>query len=255
MRKLLVALTLGLLSAAAVHAQKKQTDREFEGLKGPVKTVSVERVVLGGPWARQAEGPRDIADSATYDAEGNLINDEVYDAVGTLLLKRVFSTGGADKVVDTYAAPKSDPPNLGGGDITRPADPPKEGPRLILRASERYKYKYDDKGNIRELTIEGEGRVKIRAVYKLTRGRKEWLYYTDGKDPYYRRVDTLDARGNVVQYEEFDTVGMEAKYSYTAYEFDARGNWVRRVRSAWTTEEGKPRFVPVHVEYQTIVYF
>jgi hypothetical protein len=84
----------------------------------------------------------------------------------------------------------------------------------------------------------------------------------DGKKLDYRRVETLDARGNVVEStaEEVrdDADGGDSyteKYSYAAYEFDAQGNWVKRLKSEWTTEGGKPRYVPLKVEYRTIVYF
>src|SRR5688500_16718394 len=103
MPKLLVALALGLLSAAMVGAQKKQTDREFEGLKGPVKSVSVEKAALKEQAGRRVEETQRLMDeSATYDAEGNLVNDESYDGDGTLFIKKVYRHAGEEEVVDTY---------------------------------------------------------------------------------------------------------------------------------------------------------
>ena len=258
MRKLLVALTLGLLSAAAVHAQKKQTDREFEGLKGPVKSVLVESAKLDG----QVEGPRVKAEGETYNAEGNLVSDEWYGQGGTLFVKRVYVYIGADKIAEVNVRPPSIMIPAG---TELPPDPPQPspGPAPMLRSREKFKYKYDAGGNIIERIVESEGRVKRRGVYKFPVGRKELLSYADGKDLDYKRVETFDAKGNVAEVTateiflvaENEKGSRTQKHSYTAYEFDARGNWVKRLKSEWTTEGGKPRYVPVQVEYRTIVYF
>ena len=255
MRKLLVALTLGLLSAAVVGAQKKQTDREFEGLKGPVKSVSVEHAASKEQEGRQAEGPRVMAEGATYNAEGNLVVDEWYGPGGTLFMKTVYVYIGAEKIAEVNVRPPS--VQIPAGTVLPAAPPrPSPGPGPMLRSWEKLKYKYDARGNITERIVESEGRVKRRGVYKFQAGRKELQSYADGKDLDYRRVERLDARGNVVELEVFEIkADFKEKHSYTAYEFDARGNWIKRLKSEWTTEGGKPRYVPVQVEYRTIAYF
>jgi hypothetical protein len=258
MRKLSVVLALSLFCAAVVCAQRKQTDREFEGLKGPVKSVSVEKAVLKEQEGRQVEERRVMVESATYNVNGNRVNDARYDSGGDLLVKNVYRDADAGKVVDTYVRLPlitAEMAEAGSGGTVRPDRPPKTGPPLLQRGPEKYKYKYDDRGNIREMSIEYKGRVRRRVVYNLKEGRKELLSYEDGKDLDYQRVETLDAQGNVIESTVADTVLSDQKHSYTAYEFDARGNWVKRVKSEWTTEGGKPRFVPVQVEYRTIVYF
>ncbi len=131
----------------------------------------------------------------------------------------------------------------------------------MLRSWEKFKYKYDARGNIMERIVESEGRVKRRGVYKFPAGRKELLSYADGKDLDYKRVEALDAKGNVAEVTATELAAGDGdepytvKHSYTAYEFYARGNWIKRLKSEWTTEGGKPRYVPVQVEYRTIVYF
>jgi hypothetical protein len=261
MQKLLVALALSLLSVAIICAQKKQSDREHDGLKGPVKSVSVESATLIEKEGRQVEEQRRMAQNVTYNAEGNRVNDEWYND-GELFIKNVYSYAGANKVVDKYVAfPKVIiPPIAIKGDSAipaQPASPPKTDAHSMQRMSEIYKYKYNAGGNITELSIETESRVKRRSVFNLKGQRREMLSYDGGNDLDYRRVETLDAQGNVVESAEFETKveDGEQKYSYTAYELDARGNWVKRLKSAWETEGDKPRYVPVQVEYRTIVYF
>jgi hypothetical protein len=61
--------------------------------------------------------------------------------------------------------------------------------------------------------------------------------------------DGLRGRVQKIVTERFDS-----KYSYT-YEFDAQGNWIRRVSSKWVTKDGKSLFEPSSVNYRKISYF
>jgi hypothetical protein len=260
MQKLLIALALSLLSAAVVCAQKKQSDREHEGLKGPVKSVSVESASLSEEEGQQVEGQRVIDENVTYNAEGNRVNDEWY-IDGGLFAKNLYSYAGGIKAVDKYVAYPtitlpSSPAKEGGGTL-RSVRPAKTDLSAMQRTSERYKYKYDAGGRITELSIEEQGRVRRRNVFILKGQRREMLSYEKGEKLDYRRVETFDAQGNVVEIEEFDTriENGEEKHSYTAYELDTRGNWVKRLKSAWESEGDKPRHVPIQVEYRKIVYF
>jgi hypothetical protein len=63
----------------------------------------------------------------------------------------------------------------------------------------------------------------------------------------------FDARGNLAGKTDLDVeIGaVSYKYSYTAYEFDARGNWVERLKTG--TAAGGPE--EREVEYRTLTYF
>jgi hypothetical protein len=119
--------------------------------------------------------------------------------------------------------------------------------------SEKHKYKYDDKGRIRELTIERDGRLTLRVTYDHQSDRMEMRTYKGGDTLIYRRVDRFDAQDNLVESTAFniDTGGSVDKSSYTAYEFDARGNWVKRVKAETRDGDDEERLV----EYRTITYF
>lgn len=255
MRKLLAALALGLLCAAAAAAQKQQTDRETEGLRGPVKAVALERASLEARDGRAAEGRRLMSDRLTFDAGGVLVEREEYSIAGVLLRKIVYGKpGGGDRAaerlqrartVDGYLAVA--PPAGSGrarGDDTR-------------RVPEQYKYKYDEQGRIREWVVEQRGVVNMRIVYNFEGDRREVVSYLGGKALFSRLVETLDARGNVVEAADFDvqTGAVNARFSYGAYEYDAHGNWVKRVVSKQTGEGAQARYEPAQAEYRTITYF
>ena len=245
MRKTITALALSSAIMATAYARLPQTDRENDKLRGPVESVTVETAALKKQGRRYVEERRVLTERVTYNAEGNRAADEWYaDDDGTLIKKTVYRYVGGEKLADAQI---SDPvihlPNsqerIGGG--MRPV-------------SEKYKYKYDDKGRAREMILEEDGRVRIRVAYNYQRGREEVRSYQGGGHTLtYRRVDTFDARGNLVESIAFnlDSDGRVDKTSYTAYEFDARGNWVKRLKAvSWGGEpEVRQR------EYRTITYF
>ena len=131
LRPILLALLLATLCAAAPARQ--QTDREREGLRGPVKTVGADTAdYFQGAGERQPEPRRRPQDSVTYNEKGDEVSRLVYDdygfAVGTqthtydaagrraaslltggnseLMSKEVFKYDAASRLVEklSYAA-------------------------------------------------------------------------------------------------------------------------------------------------------
>lgn len=244
MKKLLTALALSSAITSAAYAQRPQTDRDFDGLKGPVKSMSVEKATLKRQGKRYVEERRVLTDRVTYNAEGNRANDEWYaDDDGVLLTKHTYRYAGGEKLADSRIKdPVIHIPNssetVGGG---------------MRRFSEKYKYKYDDRGRVTEMTIERDGRVRLRVTYEHRNDRMEMHTYEDGVTLIYRRVNRFDARGNLAGSTEFnlDLDNRVDKSSYTEYEFDARGNWVKRLKKLSWGGEPEER----ELEYRTITYF
>ena len=69
-------------------------------------------------------------------------------------------------------------------------------------------------------------------------------------------LSTLDEKGNQIEETSFETRdgSIRDKYSRT-YEFDARGNWIKRTTSKWVTKDGKSYYAPAYVDYRTITYY
>src|ERR671918_83335 len=76
----LASLALLLLSLTTISPflQKQQTDREFRGFNGQVKTVTVERAKVTQADGQSVEAAREMHQILTFDADGNLVTDKVY---------------------------------------------------------------------------------------------------------------------------------------------------------------------------------
>ena len=256
MKKLLTALALGSTLTAAAYAQRPQTDRDFDGLKGPVKSVTDETAALKKRGKRYVEERRVLSERKTYNADGNFAETESYDEVrGTLFDKAVFSYVGGEQIATGQRAfplitiePGLAATGPGG---SQPAAPPSP-PGAMYSYTEKFKYEYDAKGYRKEMTIESGGRVGHRVVYEFKGDRKETRWY-EGDNLTVHVVERFDARGEPAETTGLDneTGAVTYKSSYTAYEFDARGNWVKRLKTVSAKGEPAER----EVEYRTITYF
>jgi hypothetical protein len=82
MRNLLLISGLCVLITGTAFSQK--TDRERDGLKGPVKTVRVSQATTSSEDGKKSEGPLLLAHVVTYDQSGNRTELAFYDRTGTL---------------------------------------------------------------------------------------------------------------------------------------------------------------------------
>lgn len=106
-----------LLVARRAHASAAASDREQDGLAGPVRRVKTETAKIAVKNGKPVEGARAVLETTTYDQKGNRVDNAYFlEAGGTLTGKEV--------------------------------------------------YKYDDKGNIVEMTLHNEdGSLLAKEVY------------------------------------------------------------------------------------------
>jgi hypothetical protein len=66
----------------------------------------------------------------------------------------------------------------------------------------------------------------------------------------------LDDKGNRVEWTIFEVRDgtISSKLSYV-YEFDAKGNWIKRTSSKWVTKDGRSYYEPENVYYRKIMYY
>lgn len=76
-RIILPVLLTALVSAQDATAQQK-SQREQDGLVGPVRTVRIERAQLLNEAGKYIEGPRDLSETMIYDADGRLLESADY---------------------------------------------------------------------------------------------------------------------------------------------------------------------------------
>lgn len=139
-RTLLRPAGLGLPSARALAA----TDREQDGLAGPVRRVKTETAKIAVKNGKPVEGPRNVLETTTYDQKGNRVDNAYFlSAGGTLTGKEVYKYDERGNMIEMTLH------NEDGS----------------LAAKEVYTYEFDALGNWTKMTtsvavIEG-GRVSF----------------------------------------------------------------------------------------------
>lgn len=267
MKTSLAALALvASLAAAAAHAQKPQTDREANGLKGPVRAVWLRTSVAVKQGGRLVEVSTFSFTKDSYDAGGDLLSVEQFTPLGALISKAAY--GYADGVrfgerfhprakvisLPTGNARPAPRPKLTPKPTPKPKPPPPSAP-LKPDFVAKYSYKCDEKGRRVEVIAESKDMGRERTVYNFKDDGREVLEYS-GEELLGRVVETFDAGGNLVAETDFNTMNGEvySKSSYADYEFDDRGNWVKRVKSQWVNR-GQSSFELIEVQRRIIEYF
>lgn len=230
-------------------AQRAGTDASDEGLRGPVKTVLTESDDLSGTWSVQGRKKNSFD---TYNEQGNKLRTELYDYKGNLDRITVygFIDGHRVSVSKTIERDYNPPPVAmapAPGAAIKKSDP---------RFDNRYEFKYDEKKRLTEKTwLQSNGDVWLRYVYKYTGNQKEELVYSENGSLNQRYLYTLDDKGNKIEQTFFGRDGsVEEKQAYT-YEFDAKGNWIKRTTSRMLTKNGTAQLQPYSVYFRTITYY
>lgn len=93
------ALRLGAPPAAALDTAA--TEREQDGLSGPVRRVKTETAKISVKGGRPAEGPRQVLETTTYDQRGNRVDNAYFLAAGgSLTGKEVYKYDERGNIVE-----------------------------------------------------------------------------------------------------------------------------------------------------------
>jgi len=234
-------------------APRIRSDAEDEGLHGNVKTVFQESQDLSGTWSVQGKKPSSMG---YYNARGNLTKRESYDYKGNLSDITVYGYLDGARVSSRKSIEHEyNPPPM------MIASPPGEArPKPDPRYSNKFTFQYDDQKRLIEKSwFMNNGQLSIRYVYKYSgkpaKQREDLVYSADGSLN-QRDLSILDEKGTEVERTSFETKdgSIRNKYSY-AYEFDGKGNWIKRSTSKWVTKDGRSYYAPAHVDYRTITYY
>lgn len=227
MKQLILVLFLTSLIAPSVLAQKQQTDSETRNLKGSVKSVEKATSRMDQSSGRPGRA-RQRTSLEEFDASGNLTVETVYDPYGDVVAVLTYSYFDGERVVKEQTKDKR-----GLGVRTRNPGPSR-APDPPYTA--KLQYKYDSNGNRIETTqVFSNGSPSTKQVYSYSgNGREEQIYSADGALT-YKLVHKLDDKGNEVEtvttrYEETRDP-LQATTTYKYLEFDAQGNWTKRMES------------------------
>jgi hypothetical protein len=254
MKNLYFAIVIFILTALPSLAQKQMTDKGEEGLKGQVKTVTVELAQLSNVNGKWVEGKRYPASVDTYDLKGDLTQRDRIDYKGKPLDKSVYSYLDSERVVkiDLFEASFAIPGPPAPFAVSEAAKSNRDS-----RYTFKFKYIYDSEGRRVETDwYENDGRVFSRDFYEYDVNGHQVKHKSYGGDgsPGIEKTFLYDNKGNVKEAINHPPFGKDGRYSYE-YKFDSTGNWIRRASSKWVTKDGKSYFEPFEITYRSITYY
>jgi len=223
-----------------VHAASPQskTSKEVDGLIGPVHvvtTVSFRLTKTGDAWTESLRhtqiftydetgndgrfGGDPLANLAEcfrkYDDKGHEIERECGKPDDPLAVKMLFKYDEAGRVIE---------------DIVQKA---LEG-KLVRRNA----ITFDEKGNMSSVSsFDSEDKLQRKLTWTFDEkgNRAEWTESRrQGEEMviFEKLIDSYDDKGNVVIETQYGNPEGTVMKQFFSYEFDARGNWIKRERSS-----------------------
>lgn len=260
-----------------VSAQKRQTDRELEGLKGPVRTFTYEF-----PSPLQQDNRRFQWSKSLFDKKGRLIKISYIWNSERVIFREIdgFKTYKVLIIVDKIGDVLKLPPLKRGMELERiinspwpeelklqPIEKPEKFVRPDNRFDLKYVYEYDPQGRIkigRQYFTNGK-LAELKTLKYDEKGRIHEEIVNDGL-ALSKFVYKYDESGNLIEkseernflvkkieFEDFkeDLVDTKTITSYSEYKFDAHGNWIQRESTLHASE----MVISSMMYYRTISYF
>jgi hypothetical protein len=242
-----------LLLAAISIAQAKQTDREFEGYKGEVRTVLTERADASIRRGKLFEMKRRKNEFIAFDASGMRTSYKMYHWESGVLFDSVTY-----KLIDGDRASVYE--NITTGKITGvlvEAPPAKPVKPSYLRYDYKLKYNYNDQGRIaEEAWWQSDGDLWLRYVYAYAENVRHESDYDDAGELNQKYAHLLNEKGETIEIITFDADHLEMVIGRDRYEYvtrDRLGNWTKRIEHE--SEDGFAAFKPRETKYRTITYY
>jgi len=243
LRRAIFLVAVNVMSVLLVEGANK-SDREVQGLKGPVGSVRVEVAKLSRADGKIVEGSRVRTEKRVYDDKGNLRWQSFYNA---------------ESVVSShFYSYQSDGTQTETAHIRRSStDPGAASVRGMSTSEFKWTHRNDAAGNRTEsFRLTDGGRVVRTITYSYD---KDGKLTSEAQDRSSEGGTGLkfdyDSAGNVNQFYHFDNDGMLLELDSYSYEFDAQKNWVKRVTSRQLGNGKSSSSVPLEVTYRTITYY
>lgn len=247
--KVLILLIFISFPFVISNAQNKVIDREFDRLKGKVKSVTESYSTFENQNGNLIERKSGVQFEKHFDENGNttltlnyIVGDKnIYSFINgekTFKSETIKGVGGAGRAEMKESNPK-------------PRDE---------RYSIKFKYKYNDINQIEEETLyNNDGELNSRTVFRYDeKGRiKERERYNSYKSNKltFRTTLAYDNDNNLSQELLFIINGSTTyKYTYTDYKFDSEGNWVERIQTSNYKINGQDR-IAKRIEHRKIEYY
>ncbi|MEZ5425145.1 MAG: hypothetical protein R2747_02665 [Pyrinomonadaceae bacterium] len=231
--KTITAAIFILILCLSVSAQKKMTDREFEGFKGDVKTVSIETRPMSGSGVTERNKKRTVWEKWTYNFAGMKMEES--------------NPQGKSKTNFTYI------------DDYKSAEMTVEGKAETV--SNKYVYEYDSQGRVKtEKNYFNKNRPPIVKTVKYDSNGRIIEKTVNGPTALTKYSYKYDAKGNLIEElqeqkgkGEFGT-DSKSRTVYSDYKLDAQGNWTERKSTLYYEGDGRTTEY-VSMDYQVFTYF
>lgn len=240
-----------LLFSFAATAQTKMTERDFDGLKGSVKSVSTERLELTGEENKTIEAKAKLENEITYNKNGDRLTYKSYHQTNGLLFESIIYGFIDGQRISCHEEVKN--PNK----ITK--SPEREIKPIRQTVSEftyKLKYKYDKNGKLIEDSWHAnDDELWIRFIYNYKdKQREEFVYSADGSldQKYITVFDDKGIESEMISYD-IKTNEIDGKESYEYSKFDAKGNWTEKTTFEHTGDDWKVK-KPYEIRYRKIIY-
>ncbi len=234
-----LAVTLALLFALPVFGQQKMSEKEADGLKGKVKSVTTVRQKIESKNYpdNSLKTLRDKIEM--YDENGDPTKSVDYEYNS----KNIYTFIDGD-LTSKYSQIVKAPQNEGlfSSDRKQKQKPTQtKDERYLLK----YKYKFDDKGRRSEMLMYGNTGIlvgKIKSKYDDKGVLVEELRYTESGDLNEQYIYSYDTTGNLIESKLIlhrPIKNLISFLKYSNYKLDAQGNWIERTETSSEEYEDK----------------
>jgi hypothetical protein len=258
--KHLVLVIFVLVLFSTVSAQRKVSDKDFEGLIGAVNSViygSVSAAEMDKSfWLEKPS----VWEVVYYDKEGNLTQTVSLGLTYKCIFKIIdgFKT---DKCSDIIEKPKYN----GFYSIVVPPEKPIEEPEKLFPPDERfgtkYVYEYDSTGRIKIARyFQNNGRLTNKLTYTYDDKGKISEEISETRSNKFQTIYKYDDKGNKIEEltKSYSRVteknDYQSKIVYSDYKIDSQGNWIQR-KEVYTFESSDKPIVREIINFRTIIYY
>jgi hypothetical protein len=285
MRTPLIVLVAILLSASPLVAQS-DTAKDRPGLIGPIRTLRVETTYLTGDGIQAKESPRVLTQTISFDERGSATENSVFNPDGSVKFKfgwnysydakgreaeRIFLNANGARTMRS---------------VSRYDD---KGRRIEVtfvandgRINHVESFAYNAAGKLEQETHRNaDGTMRNAQTYSYdSKGRRsDWIIYRPDGVPQQRTNSTYDDKGREIGstvYRSDGSIAMSETRSYDdqgnlkerlrhrdgvlvsretfSYEFDGRGNWIKRQIARETLRDGMSK-KEIEVNYRALTYY
>ena len=257
MVKIMFAVVVAMIFAIAAIPQSKSS-KEIDGLVGPVHTVTTENVTLTKINDIWTETSRGVVSLITYDKNGNdgRFGSEANSPLSAVECVRKNNDQGQEIERDCMDHGRVMKMFFSYDAAGHVIDESQQEANRKLKW--RHTFNFDDNGNMTSLgQFDSENKLtrKLTWTFDEKGNRTEWtesLLKGEEMVLFEKIVSTYDDKGNVLTQTQYGNPEGTISKQFFSYEFDARGNWIKKENSS--TPTGSLETLTKLVELRIITY-